>query len=64
MDWLTKESSYHWIVRADAGDWNGLVELVPTVRVADTGLTGRLDRLCQSELVERIDRESSVDLTG
>lgn len=47
-----------------AGDRNGLVELVSTLRVADTGQAGGLDRICQTELVERIDRESSVDLTG
>jgi hypothetical protein len=47
-----------------AGDRNGLVELVPSVRVTDTGQAGGLDRICQTELVELIDRESSVDLSG
>ena len=52
------------MVRLDAvdpGDRIGLVELVSTLRVADAGLTGRVDRIGQTELVERIDQESSVD---
>ena len=52
------------MVRLDLADRIGLVELVSAVRVADAALRCGLDWISQTGLVERIDRESSVDHTG